>query len=186
MLHLVFSLTALIGLFLTFLGAKRLLQFHKRKVLMQCELRDGWSVFEIHEAKEYTLYICGGHYVSDDSRFGLSLQDAAGNRIRLTSRQLKQRSFYKRKQVVELANFTILSPGTYTLEQRGSEYLKVKASNHPMLRIFMSPRSKHQLSMMIRERVSGLQYLVTILMLVFGLQIAGWGMVLAINPFVFY
>jgi hypothetical protein len=183
-MQFIFLSMMLIGTLAAFIGLKYILRFYRARAIFEAGLHDGEFAFEVEKKKRYGVFIIGGFYLSSAAGYGVRIREKHGQEIPMRTSAFKTRLLFQSRRIMEYQYFEA-EPGSYILTQEGSENLHVKRHRHPFFRLFTSPLSKDRLGILIREVISPLQFGLSIVGVVLGLQCLLWGIILWFFPEIF-
>lgn len=170
-----------------FFGAKWTFKSLKAKEIIGFPLAEREKEFEIKNAGLFTLCIIGGGYVNNSGSFRVQIKGKDNQRTVYLKENFIKPKFRKNwKMGVEYLQFNISNYGLYKVEIGNPEDLIVKKSMLKIKRMFQSPLPIENIEILIKETVPISKKLFGIIFLVLGVNLSAWGIMLGINPDLFW
>jgi hypothetical protein len=185
-MQILFIVLGLIGLTMTFFGAKWTFKSFKSKEIIGFPLNELEKEFEIIKPGLFTLCIIGGGYVNNTGSFRALVKRKENQKvIDLKENFMKPRFRKNWKMGVEYLQFKISNSGLYNVEIENAEDLIVKKSMLKTKQIFQSRLPIENIEVSIKETIPIGKKLFGIIFLVLGVNMSAWGIMLGINPDLF-
>lgn len=183
-----FSLIALglLGLALIILSTIWGLRWIRAKTIVQFPLQKGQMTFDIAEPGDYALCFYEARTAKADGNFGFEIIYKPKNLIIETKEILLKPQFFKNSGVgVEFCYFHLEDVGEYTVRFQNSEDLILKNSMLRLVRFFQKSIPIHSVEVLIKESLPTWKKILTLVFLVFGINVMAWGIVAIFHPEMF-
>jgi hypothetical protein len=100
-------------------------------------------------------------------------------------KQLKFKFHHKGRLATEFYQFEVENPGIHKIIFKSFEDLEVKESMLVSKRLFQKKLPIEKIGIIVKETSLSSNFIIGLLMTIFGFNIAGWGIILAFNPQLF-
>ena len=178
-MQILFLLIGLIGLVLFFLGVKMLVEKYRNKIIGELKLTENELNFE--QTGLYAICIVGGNYATNLGKFEVKIT-SNGIELDTFEKQLKFKFYHKNRLATEFYQFEVLHTGIHKIIIKNIEDLVVKESMLVSKRLFQKKLPIEKIGIIVKETLSSANFIVILLMVVLGINIAVWGIILAFNP----
>ncbi|MFT5753774.1 MAG: hypothetical protein ACI924_000994 [Flavobacterium sp.] len=169
-MQIIFIISSFIGIVLAFFGGKILLKIKNQKTISELDLTEKTNLVTFSKKGDYSLNIVGGGYVKNINNFSI-LINYNNNLIKVLERKPKKRFFYKGKLTTEFKQFEIRNIGEHKIEFENINDLEVKDSMLFSKRMFQKRKNTSEIGILIKETSPSLNYLLGLILVIFGLQI---------------
>ena len=180
-----FFLIGVIGLVMFIIGGKMLIKKYKNKIIGELTLTDNRNEINFKKTGLYSICVLGGGYANNLGNFEAKITNN-GNEIETVEKQMKFKFHHSGKLATEFYQFEIENPGIHKFIFKSIEDLEVKESMLVSKRLFQKKLPIEQIGILVKETSSSSKYIISLLMTIFGFNIAGIAIILAFNPQLFY
>lgn len=186
-------MTQIILIALGFLGVALILisiswgyRWMRFQTILRFPLARGKANFTIKKAGFYSICFYEARYAKSSGNFRLDVIDAQ-TKLTIPSKEfLIKPQFFKDLGVgLEFLQLRFEKTGDYILELEHQEDLIVKTTMIPLARFFQKKAPTNQIEVMVKTSLPIWKRILTIIFLVFGINIIAWGIITLINPEIF-
>lgn len=181
-MQIIFLLVGILGLVMFFLGMKTLIKIYFNQAIAELNLSENLTEKNFEKIGTYSLCFVGG-YVNNKGNFDLYISNN-GMQLDVYEKQMKFRFKHKGQLATEFYQFEVESIGKHKFEFKNIADLEIKKSMLLLKRIFQNQVTNNNVEIVIRETSKTSNFIISLLMAVFGFNIAGWGFILAVNPYI--
>jgi hypothetical protein len=179
-MQIIFFLIGIIGLGMFILGMKNLIKTHRHKTIGELKLTGTENEINFKKTGLYSVCVIGGGYANNLRNFEVKIINS-GNELETTEKKPKFKFRYKGRLGTEFYHFKIKNLGIHKFIFKSIEDLEVKESMLLSKRFFQKKLPIENIGITVTETSSSWNYIISLLMAVFGFNIAGWGIILAFN-----
>lgn len=180
-----FFLIGLIGIAMFFYGVKIILKkFKCKNPIAEIDFTEKSNEINFEQPGLYSICFIGGSYANNTGDLDVNITKD-GEDLEIFEKQMKVNFLYKTKIGTEFYQFEIENTGSYKIQFKNIDDLELKASKLITKRSFQKKLPIENIGIIVRETTSNLMYIMSILLMVFGFNIAGWGFILIFNPDIF-
>lgn len=181
-MQIIFLLIGIVGLVMFFFGGKILIEKYRNKIIAELKLTENDINFE--KKGLYSICIVGGGYANNLGNFDAKITN---KEIELDTieKPLKFKFYHKGRLATEFYQFEVENPGIHKIIFKNFEDLEVKESMLISKRLLQRKLPIEKIGIIVKETSSSSNFIIGLLMTVFGFNIAGWGIILAFNPNIF-
>lgn len=181
-MQIIFLLIGIVGLVMFFFGSKILIEKYRNKIISELKLTENEINFE--KVGLYSICVVGGGYANNLGNFEAKIM-SNGIELDTIEKQLKFKFHHKGRLATEFYQFEVENPGIHKIIFKSFEDLEVKESMLVSKRLFQKKLPIEKIGIIVKETSLSSNFIIGLLMTIFGFNIAGWGIILAFNPQLF-
>jgi hypothetical protein len=179
-MQILFLSLGIIGLVMSFFGLKWLIQVWRSKRIAEIEFDENPHDINFENTGLHSISFVDAGYAKDIGNFTVSISKDE-KYVDVTETLMKMKFHDKNRLTTEFYQFEIESIGKYFIQFKNIDDLEMKRSMLMPIRLFETRLNTNGISVLIRQAQSNTKRLTAILFLVFGVNISGWGFILASN-----
>ncbi|PJE42160.1 MAG: hypothetical protein CUR32_04990 [Flavobacterium sp.] len=185
-MQIIFLLIGIFGLIMFYYGFTIFLKKYKCKTpIAELDFNENSNEIYFNQIGLYSISFIGGNYANNIGNLDVRITKDKED-VEIFEKVMKSSFLYKNNIGTEFYQFKIENPGIYKMQFSNINDLELKQSKLASKRLFQNNLPIENVGVLVKEAITNFKYISSILLMVFGFNIAGWGMILAFNPSIFH
>ncbi len=184
-MQIIFLLIGIIGLIMFYYGFRIFIKKYRCKTaIAELDFNENSTDINFKKSGLYSISFIGGSYANNTGNLDVTITNDNED-VEIVEKLIKGSFLYNNKIGTEFYQFEIENPGLYKMQFYNIDNLELKQSKLVSKRSFQNNLPIENIRVIVKEAITNFKYIFSILLMVFGFNIAGWGMILAFNPSIF-